>query len=198
MSSRKSTASSAGSEYDVAVWVEKYSDDLFSWALHKTSDQEVAEDLVQDTFLQAFQSLSRFEGRSSPKTWLFSILNNKIIDHYRRKDKTPFQNPQNTKGSAEDGYFDANGSWLKEAAPVNWEVDDRHLLDDIDFRKVLQDCLDRLPTLWQNCILLKYLSGNGGQEICEALAISPSNYWQILHRSKLQLRSCLEVYWFNA
>jgi RNA polymerase sigma-70 factor (ECF subfamily) len=62
-------------------WVNQFSDELYSWAF--SSSKEIAEDLVQDTFLAAFHKIDSFEGKSQPKTWLFSILNNKVIDYYR-------------------------------------------------------------------------------------------------------------------
>ena len=68
-------------------WVNDYNDQLYSWAYHKTSSKEMAEDLVQDTFLSAYKNLENFKNESNPKTWLFSILNNKIIDFYRNLNK---------------------------------------------------------------------------------------------------------------
>ncbi len=65
-------------------WVEAFSDKMYLWTLYKTNSKETAEDLVQDTFLAAFQSIEKFEGKSEPKTWLFSILNNKIAEHFRK------------------------------------------------------------------------------------------------------------------
>jgi RNA polymerase sigma-70 factor (ECF subfamily) len=56
--------------------------------IFKTSSKEIAEDLVQDTFLAAFHKIDSFEGKSQPKTWLFSILNNKVIDYYRLSART--------------------------------------------------------------------------------------------------------------
>ncbi|MBL7111955.1 MAG: RNA polymerase subunit sigma, partial [Bacteroidales bacterium] len=53
-------------------WVEKYTSDLYSWALHKVSDPELASDLVQDTFLAAAEKTGSFKEESKPKTWLFS------------------------------------------------------------------------------------------------------------------------------
>ncbi len=65
-------------------WVGMYSDHLYSWAYYKTSNKETAEDLVQETFLAAVRSFEKFEGKSDPKTWLLSILKNKIADHFRK------------------------------------------------------------------------------------------------------------------
>lgn len=72
------------SSVTIISWVEAYSDKLYSWALYKTKNKETAEDLVQDTFVIAFQSFNKFEGKSDPKTWLYGILNHKITDHFRK------------------------------------------------------------------------------------------------------------------
>ncbi len=68
---------------DLSQLVETYTSDLYAWALYKVSDVELAKDLVQDTFLAAAEKWAAFQGNSTPKTWLFSILNYKIIDVYR-------------------------------------------------------------------------------------------------------------------
>jgi RNA polymerase sigma-70 factor (ECF subfamily) len=69
----------------LSQWVESYASELYSWAFHKVSDSELAKDIVQDTFLAAAEKIDGFKGDSEPKTLLFSILDHKIIDHYRRK-----------------------------------------------------------------------------------------------------------------
>ncbi|KKK73668.1 hypothetical protein LCGC14_2891540, partial [marine sediment metagenome] len=74
---------------DLENWVEEYTGGLYSWALHKTSDAELAKDMVQDTFMAAAEKINNFRGDSTPKTFLFSILNHKIIDHYRKKINKP-------------------------------------------------------------------------------------------------------------
>ena len=60
-------------------WINLYTNDLFNWALYKVSSKETTEDLVQDTFVAAFSGLEKFKNNSSPKSWLFSILNNKHV-----------------------------------------------------------------------------------------------------------------------
>ena len=62
-------------EKNLTNWVNQFSDDLLSWAIFKVSDTQLAQDLVQDTFLAAADKFDSFREESSPKTWLFSILN---------------------------------------------------------------------------------------------------------------------------
>jgi len=180
----------------IAKWVHEYTNELYRYAWSKISDREAAEDLVQNTFLAALHSFSSFEGRSNPKTWLFSILNHKILDYHREKYRRPVHvelysgnNPQ------EDDFFDQSGAWRKEARPTSW--DEKNVLDDHDFNAVLHDCLGRLPSKWFSAIQLKYLEGVDGDQISKELDITPANFWQILHRAKLQLRVCLDTNWFK-
>ncbi|MDX2362181.1 MAG: sigma-70 family RNA polymerase sigma factor [Crocinitomicaceae bacterium] len=176
-------------------WVSDYADDLYSWAFYKTSNKEVAEDLTQDTFLAAAKGASKFKGDSNPKTWLFSILNNKIADYHKKKFK------KMNAGIMEDGdqssFFNEKGEWRENNLPSIWENYDEHLLDNSMFNDALKQCLHALPELWFSATTMKYHSQKKGSEICQELGISESNYWQILHRSKLQLRSCLNTNWFT-
>jgi len=172
-------------------WVNTFTDDLYNWAYHKTSDKEVAQDLVQDTFLVATEKFDTFQGKSSPKTWLFSILNNKIVDYYRQKSKKHILH----EGEFLSYFFNEDGGWKKESAPKHWD-DDGHLLDNNDFLAVLKRCMDALPDSWNATVKLKYLMQKKGEEICKELNITTSNYWQMIHRAKLQLRACIEKKWF--
>ncbi len=184
----------------IRSWVNAYSDKMYSWALYKTSSKETAEDLVQDTFVAAFQSFEKFKEKSSPKTWLFGILNNKIADHFRKVYRLPTVNEsdRNPEGGKDflDIFFDADGSWIKEQRPDSWP-DDSHLLDNPEFVKTLQACMNELPSKWFAAINLKYLEGKRGEQICQEIGITPTNFWQMLHRAKLQLRKCLENHWFK-
>ncbi|MDA3818630.1 MAG: sigma-70 family RNA polymerase sigma factor [Prolixibacteraceae bacterium] len=175
-------------------WVETYTTDLYKWALHKVSNSELAKDLVQDTFLSAAEKMDTFKGESTPKTWLFSILNHKIIDHYRKKvhQTVPVEDQSFPK------FFEHDGGWQEQRKPNDWQFEDEsHLLDNSEFQQILKKCLDALPEKWSTSVKLKYLMEKNGDEICQELGITPSNFWQIVHRAKLQLRDCVEKNWYN-
>ncbi len=103
---------------NLSEWVETFTGDLYSWAFHKVSDPELAKDLVQDTFLAAAEKIQGFRGDSSPKTWLFSILNNKIIDSYRKKIKQPVK----MENQVFSTFFDETGSWKIAQRPMEWKI----------------------------------------------------------------------------
>ena len=183
---------------DIENWVKTYGDDLYSWAFHKTNSRQLAEDLVQETFLAAYKSYDSFKGQSNVKTWIFKILNNKIVDYYRKSARQHFNNPHDQKGleSIAD-IFDQNDNWKTNDLEDAW-MDEKHLLDDPDFNQVMDFCMNDLPTSWRIAVLQKYHFEKDAQSICQELNISTSNYWQIIHRAKLLLKKCLEKKWFSA
>jgi len=175
-------------------WVDDFSEALLNRAIYKTGNKVVAQDIVQDTFYAAFKSYERFEGRSNPKTWLFSILNNKIVDHYR----AVYTKKEKSMSSSLSQMFNEHGEWKKEAMPRDWEMDEEeNLADNTEFRELLQECLQNLPEAGFTAIQNKYFEEKHSKEICKELNITSTNYWQIIHRAKLQLRKCLENGWLR-
>ncbi|MFT4522871.1 MAG: RNA polymerase sigma-70 factor (TIGR02943 family) [Bacteroidia bacterium] len=177
-------------ENDVKSWVEQHTDALLAYANSKLSDHAQAEDLVQETFLAAFKSHERFKKQSSVKTWLTSILKNKIMDHYRksyRRNETLFNEEVGS------GMFDSNGNWLDSEMPSQWG-NDQPLLDDINFQGTFDECIESLPNHWRDAVKLKYLKT---ELSFDDLGITKTNYWKILERARRQLRKCLELNWFK-
>jgi RNA polymerase sigma-70 factor (ECF subfamily) len=179
-------------------WVRDYTNELFSWAKYKVSNAEIAEDLVQETFLAACRGFANFEQRSSPKTWLFSILNRKIYDHYRSKYRqVAEEQPAEREEAVLLEHLFSEGHWKPATKPTEWEEDTPNLLDDSEFQEALAACLGRLPQKWRMAIECKYLTEKDSTLICQELGVSATNFWQILHRAKLQLRQCLTHNWFS-
>jgi RNA polymerase sigma-70 factor (ECF subfamily) len=190
----------SSSHHNIQQWVTQYADDLYRWALHKTNDRETSEDLVQETFLSAYKSIDKFQQKSQPKTWLFSIINNKITDFHRKKFRETIVNQSSLQSTPNDvdvldNFFDKDGSWKPEAVASSWMDNEEHLLDNMEFKGILQNCMQALPEKWFYAIHFKYMEEKDGQEICQELGITSSNYWKMLQRAKLQLKMCLEKNW---
>lgn len=178
------------------LWVTNYADYLYRYAHSRVNDKAVAEDLVQETFLSAWKARERFEGRSSEKTWLSSILRNKIIDYYRKvlvKD-------EGISGKKETpiSFFSEDGSWMPEETGTDWNLDTGARLESKEFFEIFHGCVDVIKGKSKMAFALKYIDDKKTEDICKELSITPTNYWVLIHRAKLQLRKCLDTKWFNS
>lgn len=176
-------------------WVKNYSEQLFRFALQRVNDRENAKDIVQETFLAAYKNLENFKGEVSEKNWLFIILKNKIIDYYRKKSNQLFSELGECEEAFEN-YFDETGHWKKEFAPRNWNANYNNPVESKEFFEILDRCLRKLSEITRIVFTLKYLDEKESEEICKELMITSSNYWVMIHRAKLQLRTCIEKNWF--
>ena len=182
-----------------SLWLSKYGDYLYSYCLYRINHPETAEDLVQETFVSAFKAKDTFGGQSSERTWLVAILKNKIIDHYRKKD--PLKNTEEYLSSTESEFSDHffnphNGHWNEEAAPGHWAPAADATLENSEFNAVLQACITKMPSKLMPVFIAKFIDDEDSEKICKEHKLSPSNYWVIIHRAKVLMRSCLEKNWF--
>ncbi|TCC91957.1 sigma-70 family RNA polymerase sigma factor [Pedobacter frigiditerrae] len=171
---------------DPNLWVALYADKLYRFALKKVFSEELAKDLVQETFLAALQGMQSFKGESTELTWLTAILKNKIIDSYKKK-KLPIEQ------LTDDVFFEHDGHWKSQ--PLEIGINESNPLENKELGKVLEECMKKLPALWLTVFSLKYVDDSSTELICSSLSITAANYWVIVHRSKLSLRACLQKHW---
>ncbi|MES1219671.1 MAG: sigma-70 family RNA polymerase sigma factor [Bacteroidota bacterium] len=162
-----------------SLWLKNYGKYLYQYAGRRVNDMETVNDLVQETFLSGLEKAYTFEGKCSELTWLRKILNNKIIDHYRRRS--------------------SGLNACLELRDYSQQIDE-HIADDPDniaaqeFYVMLDRCLKLLPTLWMTVFKMKHLDEEKAEVICNQLQISPSNYWVIAHRAKIRIREYFRNY----
>lgn len=175
-------------------WVDNYGDYLFNYARFKLPSKEIAEDVVQETFLSAFSSYKSFKANSNEKTWLISILKRRIIDYYRKNARNQERNISSFKlPFQQDGNYENH--WLEQRAPKNWEVDNKIQMDE--FHQVLQYCLSLLSPKHRLVFMMKVLEECTSEEVCAEAKIKPANLWTIMHRARLQIRECVEKKWLS-
>lgn len=180
-------------------WVDLYGDYLFSYARLKVSHKENAEDLVQETFISAIKAKDTFKGDSSEKTWLMAILKNKIIDHYRKKDvlRNTTEYLTETEETFEKHFFEKTyGHWLADAAPKLWKQSADAPMNQAEFDTVLHQCIQKMPAKLVPVFIARFLDDEDSEIICKVHNLTASNYWVMVHRAKLLIRSCLEKNWF--
>lgn len=191
---------SSGNTLQPSKWIDLYGDYLYSYAVLKVGSTAIAEDIVQETFLSAIRARDTFQGNSSEKTWLVAILKNKIIDHYRKKDvlKEASQYLADTEQEFSSHFFEpSNGHWRRETSPGTWSAPADAALNTEEFNSVLQFCIQKMPSKLTPVFIAKFIDEEDPEEICKVHKISSSNYWVIIHRAKVLLRSCLEKNWFH-
>lgn len=177
-------------------WVARYADYLYGFALVRIADNHLARDLVQETFLAALERRTSFEGRSSERTWLTAILKNKIIDIYRSRSSA--LNGQNISAAeaADIDFFDSeNGHWNNHYRPLEIGIEQPDALENKEFQQILSACMKKLPALWSSVFTLKHIDQQSTKLICSELKVTPSNFWVIIHRTKINLRACLQKNW---
>ena len=180
---------------DAESWVDKYGDALLRFAAARVKDRHIAEDLVQDTFLAAVQSKERYQGRSSEKTWLFSILKHKIIDHYRKKKNIVNVNDYIEDPDRVDAFFNAKGGW--QIRPNHWSQNPSEAYENKEFLDHFYRCLSGLPQRTADVFILREIDGLSTGEICERIGITENNCGVILYRARMLLRKCLESTGFD-
>lgn len=176
-------------------WLEEYGDALYRFARARVASRELAEDLVQETFLAAVEASTTYRGESSVGTWLVSILRRKIVDHYRRVPGPTLAEPMPTDFAGNPvNLFTPDGRWRE--VPSEWHAPEGRL-EKQEFWLVLEGCLEKLPGPLALAFRLRELMGLEMNEVCESQKQSAANVRVRLHRARLLLRACLERHWFG-
>jgi RNA polymerase sigma-70 factor (ECF subfamily) len=155
---------------DPDYWVEQYGDILFRFALQRLKDTSIAEQLVQETFLAAMRAKDRFKGQSSEKTWLFSILKHKIIDHYRRRKHE--RSDMNVEDFAEttDAFFSGDRKWRIQ--PTRWSINPGEAHEQKEFMNAFYQCLSQMSQRLADAFVYREVDGLNTEEICKVLEIT--------------------------
>jgi len=174
--------------------VDQHADTLYRFALLRMGDPGTAEELVQETFLAALQAKEKFRGDSSESTWLIGILKHKIIDHFRKSKREIPSGDLQDLISEKKNPFDEKGHW--QDPPLQWPETPEKTLERKEFWQVMTNCLNKLSSVMRRVFSLRELDGMESKEICNILDISPTNLYVLMHRSRHQLRRCIEEHWF--
>jgi RNA polymerase sigma-70 factor (ECF subfamily) len=160
----------------------------------------VAEEVVQETWMAVVTRIERFEGRSTLRTWIFSILINQAKTHGARERRAlPFSSV--ASGAADEPVVDADrfqreddawpGHWATPPRP--WERPEQRLLS-LEARKHLKLGLAQLPDRQRVIVGLRDVEGLSAEDVCGLLQLSQENQRVLLHRGRSRLRAELEAY----
>jgi RNA polymerase sigma-70 factor (ECF subfamily) len=190
-----------GDEAAFAKLVDDYGPTLLRLALAHVPSRAVAEEVVQETWLAVLRGIDRFEGRSSLRTWITSILLNTARTRGERERRTlpiSFLRRRREEGRAEpavdpdrfQGRGDERPGWWA-VPPDRWEEPDERL-SRAETQAVLLDAISRLPARQREVITLRDLSGWSAEEACNVLGVTETNQRVLLHRARARVRAALE------
>ena len=174
---------------------------LIRMAMGYVADREVAEEVVQDTWMAVIGSLDRFEGRSSLRTWVCGILIHKAKDRGVREKRhttfSAFESYDDDHDEAVDpSRFQQSGEWAGHWAfpPQPW--DDRtpeKLLASQQAVNAMQRAIEALPATLKDVLILRDVEGVEAKEVCELLNITETNLYVRLHRARERVRVAVET-----
>jgi RNA polymerase sigma-70 factor (ECF subfamily) len=188
----------AGDETAFRDVVARYNPALMRQALLYVSTRAVAEEVVQETWLAVVKGLDGFEGRSSFKTWVFTILGNRARTRGTREHRTvPFsslQADERTPGVPGDRFLPSTGRWpgYWSEPPSSWSDVPATQLESKETRTLIFDALRSLPPQQREVMALRDVEGWSAEDVCSMLAISDGNQRVLLHRARGKVRSILE------
>jgi RNA polymerase sigma-70 factor (ECF subfamily) len=184
-----------GDEQAFMSLVERYHAALLRIARMYVPSNEVAEDVVQETWIAVLNGIGRFERRSSLKTWIYSILVNIAKTRGQRERRSiPFS--ASVLAGADEPAVDpdrflSDGGWA--LGPTPWETPEESLLSG-ETRELILGAIEGLPDSQREVITLRDVEGWTSSEVCNALDISETNQRVLLHRARSKVRAALERY----
>lgn len=182
--------------------LERYSGALVRLALTFVPSQAIAEEVVQETWLGVWKGIGKFEGRSSFRTWLYTILVNRARTRgmqerrYTSLDRKSHDDSDNPS-SWEDSLFISEGPMKGQhvTPPKPWEVvtpESEFLLKECG--EVIERAIAGLSVTQRQVITLRDMEGVDAREVCHILEISDANQRVLLHRARMHVRNSLDAY----
>lgn len=168
--------------------VERYQHKIYHYAKRMVGNETDAEDITQDVFLKALQSLRTFREESSLQTWLFRIATNLCRDTLRRRQR-------------EKGWLrlwqERNSEHCSET--VEWELPDRRAdpatqLLNQELSALLDEAIDRLPVAMREVLVMHDMEEMPYEEIAQALGIPLGTVKSRLFHARARIRQALASY----
>lgn len=175
---------------------------LIRMAMGYVADREVAEEVVQDTWMAVIEGLDRFQGRSSLRTWIFGIMIHKAKDRgVREKRHTNFSSFESLDEESDDmidpSRFHQSGEWAGHWAfpPQPWDDQTpEKLLASQQAVNAMNKAIEALPQTLKEVLIIRDVEGVEAKEACDILEISETNLYVRLHRARERVRQAVETY----
>ena len=185
-----------------AELVTRHHSALIRTAMGHVADREVAEEVVQETWMAVIEGLDRFEGRSSLRTWIFGIMIHKAKDRgVREKRHVTFSSFEAADDEGDEvidpSRFHQSGEWAGHWAfpPQPWDDQTpEKLLASQQAVNAMNQAIEALPATLKEVLIWCDVEGIEANEACEILKITKTNLYVRLHRARERVRQAVESY----
>jgi RNA polymerase sigma-70 factor (ECF subfamily) len=195
-----------GDEAAFRELLDRHGGGMLRFAMLYTADPAIAEDAVQDTWMGVLTGIVRFEHRSSLKTWIYSILLNRVRSRTKREGRLiPFSALFDASACPDEPAVEperfappdhprAPGHWYSVHAPKSWGESPETRMLSKEVRTLVDEAIRTLPPAQAEVITLRDREGWSSSEVCSVLGIGESNQRVLLHRARSRVRRALERY----
>jgi RNA polymerase sigma-70 factor (ECF subfamily) len=191
----------AGDEAAMSQLVDRWSPAMFRVARSFVDSPQSAEDVVQEAWLGMLSGLAKFEGRSSLRTWTFTILVNRARTRGAREARTIPRPPSATQSEqGVDDWFAGPGgqsarTWSSIDVTSRWDTAPESAVLSKEVLLQLDRALSALPPRQHQVVTMRDVCGMSTEEVCTVLGISAANQRVLLHRARAVLRAALAEYY---
>jgi RNA polymerase sigma-70 factor (ECF subfamily) len=191
-----------GDEDAFCTLVRRHTPSMTRVALAFVSRRAVADEVVQETWLNVVRSLDAFEARSSLRTWIYAILGNCARRRAGQEQRlVPLSEIAADEASGDelgvsrDRFFES-GRWagMWSTAVPRWDDLPEERLVSSELRATLLEAIDALPRMQRAVITLRDVEGWSAEEVCDYLGLENGNQRVLLHRARAAARSAIERY----
>lgn len=175
---------------------ERHKGPLFRYLSRQLHEQNIAEDIYQDTWGKVIASASRYKCSAKFNTWLYTIARNKVIDHIRHislvnKVIPPFNNIDESVDENADADRQVSTRSEQVKAAIAMEPDTQ--LQQKEHKMAIEHCMQKLPKHQLDCFLLREEAGFSGQQIADVAQVTLEAAKSRLKVAYQQLRKCLAI-----
>ena len=163
----------------------QYMNQLYAAAMRYTKNPEDAQDLVQDTYIKAYNSFHQFEPGTNLKAWLYRVLTTTFINTYRKDQRRP----QTSDSELEDWQIAEASSHTSDQGKSTEDV----VLDNLPDSDI-KNALAEIPEEFRMAVYLADVEGFSYKEIAEIVGVPAGTVMSRLHRGRKQLREKLTDY----
>lgn len=166
--------------------VDKYQARVFRHITKMVQDRQQAQDLLQETFLNAYRGLGGFTGASSFATWLFRIATNTCLMYLRKNRPESVEYDDQIENTRSSEFVPASPEFI--STPLD-------ILLSSEGRRKIEEAIDGLPILYRSVLVLRDVEGFSIEEVSKIMETSTAAVKSRLHRARNAVREALSSYY---